>query len=206
MENRVHQLSPGHESDFRMFVKKFEELAGRPMPAEDLRIWREIIQYREFPAKTTLLRAGSMPSEYYFTIEGLSRQYYLDMDGSEVTRGFAWEGEFVCTEVLIQGRSAAYSIETLEPCRFFACNLADLDSFRFSVFYKDVTIAAMANNLRRRMIREANFLMMSSTERYEAFLDAYPFLKNRVKQSYLASYLGMTPESLSRVRRAIKER
>ena len=76
---------------------------------------------------------------------------------------------------------------------------------RISAFYKDVTIAAMANNLRRRMKREADFLMMSSAERYQAFLDDYPFLQGRVKQSYLASYLGMTPESLSRIRRAIKK-
>ena len=63
----------------------------------------------------------------------------------------------------------------------------------------------LENSLLYKMQREYAFQIMSATERYIAFQKEYEEIKERVSQHYIASYLGIKPESLSRIRRTIKE-
>lgn len=63
----------------------------------------------------------------------------------------------------------------------------------------------LENSLLYKMEREYAFQIMSATERYIAFQREYKEIEKRINQRYIASYLGITPESLSRIRRTIKE-
>lgn len=183
----------------------FAAYAGRPVPEREKAVWAELVQERRIPRRTVLLRVGEAPSWYYFLYKGLCRQYYLDTGGGDVTRGFATEGEFCCTECHIQSAVSAYYVETLENCEALAFRYETLDQLRDSPYMKDVYIGALEKQLRQRIYREASFMAERAVDRYRSFRRSYPNYETRVRQAYLASYLGMTPENLSRVRRTLKE-
>lgn len=182
----------------------FEVYAGKPIPPQEQAVWAEIVREQHVPKKKILLRMGDCPSQYYYLYKGLCRQYYLDAEGNDVTRGFAIEGEFCCTECHIQSEKSSYIVETLEECDTLVFRFEDLDRLRNSPYMKDVYIGALEKLLRQRMYREASFMMESALDRYRTFCRNYPNYEARVRQVYLASYLAMTPENLSRVRRTLK--
>lgn len=70
---------------------------------------------------------------------------------------------------------------------------------------KNVYIMLLENALRYKIYRENGFLVENATERYLHFKKLYPTICEKVKQHHLASYLGIAPESLSRIRKALKE-
>ena len=195
-----------HAQDFNKLQKTLEFLAGYKMADSDLALMYELLEYREVPRRTMILRAGEKCSEFYYIIEGLTRQYYLDLQGREVTRGFAAEDEFCCSEVRIQcGQSSAYAIEALEDCRFLTFRSEILPKLSESRFFIDAYINALERDLRDRMNRDSSFLMESALERYNRFKTEHFNIFDRVKQVHLASYLGITPESLSRIRKSINQ-
>lgn len=70
---------------------------------------------------------------------------------------------------------------------------------------KDMYITLLENALRYKLYRENGFLVENATQRYINFKKRYPDICKSVKQHYIATYLGVTPESLSRIRKALKE-
>ena len=70
---------------------------------------------------------------------------------------------------------------------------------------KNIWIMSLEGGMRYKIYRENGFLVESATERYVAFRKRYPQLSERVPLRYIATYLGITPESLSRIRSAMKE-
>ena len=70
---------------------------------------------------------------------------------------------------------------------------------------KNTYIMLLENALRYKIYRESGFLIENATERYVHFKKRYPKICESVKQHYIASYLGIAPESLSRIRKALKE-
>ncbi|MBO5237504.1 MAG: hypothetical protein J6B50_01835 [Lachnospiraceae bacterium] len=71
---------------------------------------------------------------------------------------------------------------------------------------KNLYVQLLENALRYKIYRENGFLVENATERYIHFRKMYPNICNSVKQQYLATYLGIAPESLSRIRKSLKEK
>ncbi len=71
--------------------------------------------------------------------------------------------------------------------------------------FKDLWICLLELTVRYKLYRENGFLVENATERYIHFKKMYPDVCNRVPQKHIATYLGITPESLSRIRSAMKE-
>ena len=193
-------------TDIDNLMKCFSEMTGKTVPDEESELWRGLCTYKLFPARKILLRQGDLPTECFFVLKGLCRQYYIDDAGDDITRGFIPENGFCCTEALIEGDSSRYYIETLEECRTLAFRPRELQArLGGSVYMRDVYINALILNIRSRIRRDEMFMTCSASERYRLFNETYPDLAGRVKQIHLASYLGVNQVTLSRIRRSLRE-
>ena len=153
---------------------------------------------------TVLIREGEVPDECYFVLKGLVRQYQF-IDGTERSTAFYTEsnGTISSTHYSEQTPSTFY-LECMEDCLLIAGNM-ELDEKHFEEFPEllEITKQMLENDLNNAKDTYSKFILSSPKERYLHFLASRPDLLNRVPLHQIASYLGMTPESLSRIRKRI---
>ncbi len=140
------------------------------------------------------------------TLSGLARAYYIDGDGNDITRGFAPEGSMFMDEGFFGYTERNCMWEALEETTVMICETVAIKNIiKENVSFKDVWILLLENALRYKIYRENGFLVENATERYIHFKKLFPDLNDRIPQRYIATYLGITPESLSRIRSAMRE-
>lgn len=149
-----------------------------------------------------LLHMGDEPKYFYFIISGLLRGYYLDEQGTEVTNCFIDQGEFCCSFAVAQSLHSEFFIQALEDSRYLQ---VELELIRYLIQEKK-EIQELFNRLSMKGIsyyrnRSKALVMQSASQRYQMFRKDFPSLEERVEQRYIASYLGITPSSLSRLKR-----
>ncbi|MEK5024126.1 Crp/Fnr family transcriptional regulator [Paenibacillus sp. FSL M7-1046] len=165
------------------------------------------IHIEEYKKGTTLLRQGDVPTKCYFVMKGCVRQYSIDQAGKEFTSNFYTEEQGISSfNRHKHDKSSEYSLTCLEDSILV---VGDLDTEQ-DMYHKHSQLESMT----RRMV-EANFgevqeefaAFIGSTpeERYKTLLLKRPYLVDRVPQHQLASYLGVTPESLSRIKKRINQ-
>ena len=162
---------------------------------------------KQFPRKTVLLSAGTVAREVYFLVEGCLRLYY-EKDGADRSAFFFTEGQFAgAYDSFVTQTPSPHFLETLEPCRVLSVSYDGLQRL-----YEQVP--AM-NELVRKVMEHrfvelhqlfTAFILDSPEERYRYLLQHRPDLLNRIPQHHLATYLGITPISLSRIRKRIMKR
>lgn len=167
----------------------------------------EAILIEEYKKGTMLLRQGDVPTKCYFVLKGCVRQYSIDEAGKEVTSNFYTEEQAISNfNQHKQDKSSAYSLTCLEDCILV---VGDLDSEE-NMYNQYSQLETMT----RRMIEQsfgevqdelASFIASTPEERYKALLRKRPHLVERVPQHQLASYLGITPESLSRIKKRVNQ-
>ncbi|MFR5190063.1 MAG: Crp/Fnr family transcriptional regulator [Clostridia bacterium] len=149
---------------------------------------------------------GEKQTEVYLLYKGLARSYYLDINGNDITKMFMKENDFCVGESLFENEPSIQGVEALEDMKTLKFDAKELKRLLLSDKYlTDLYMRYLENSLIYKMKRESSFQIMSATERYLRFQKDYKDIENRVNQSYIASYLGIAPESLSRIKRTIKE-
>ena len=139
-------------------------------------------------------------------LSGVARAYYIDNDGNDITRGFASEGVMFMDEGFFGYTDRNCMWETLEETTIMICETAAIKKMiKENDSFKDIWIYLLESAMRYKIYRENGFLIENATERYIHFKKLYPNLSERVSQRHIATYLGITPESLSRIRGAMKE-
>ncbi|MUG84925.1 cyclic nucleotide-binding domain-containing protein [Paenibacillus timonensis] len=183
------------------YMNKFTSLTEDEQRAilSDLRV-------EEFERGTLLLRQGEPLDKCYFVLLGCVRQYSVDKAGKEVTSNFYTEEQAIAYfNRPKQGSTSDYSLICLEFCVLVVGQL-DAEQGMYEKYKQLETMT-------RRMIEEnfgevqdqfAAFIASTPEERYKNLLLSRPGLADRVPQHQLASYLGMTPESLSRMKKRIR--
>ena len=165
---------------------------------------------KDIPSFHPLVNIGETSSEIYFVNRGCLRFYYLLPSGDEVT-GFIFEEEHFAgvLESFFTQTPSTQVLQTLENCELLALSFTDLHHLYQQVPKMNVLVRMI---LEQRMAYAqkvvASLIMQTPVERYEQLLQNRPGLLQRVPQKILASYLGITPVSLSRIRKRIsgKER
>lgn len=172
-----------------------------PLTNEDRAFLLEKTGRLNLPKQHIICAEGTVCYHMYLLADGLIRTHY-NKDGRNVTTGFLTEGAiFTPLSSFLNRRSATYTIETLEPTTLYQIHYDDLrELFRRSHVFEHVSREATLNSLVALESRLYALQFYSAQERYENFLAAFPDMVNRVSLTHLASYLGISLETLSRIR------
>lgn len=143
--------------------------------------------------------AGSL----YFVTRGLARHFYARND-KEHTVWFSWEGSFMANAGFFKQMPVNEQIQAIEPMRAYSITYQDFTEIcNLFPALNDLTRMIFLENLFLLDAHFGKFHLLNAEERYGAFLDEYPGLIQRVPLLHVASFLGMTPETLSRIRTRI---
>lgn len=153
-----------------------------------------------------LLREGQNSNEIYFVLKGCIRTYYM-IDGVEKTTAFYTEMEGLTPHCVISKAPSEYYISCIEDSVITVSN-PEMEVEIFSKFPKFESLCRVLSEelLVKQQINFDEFKTSSPEQRYLNLLQARPDLVQRVPQHQLASYLGIAPESLSRLRARIIEK
>jgi CRP-like cAMP-binding protein len=156
---------------------------------------------QEVPAKTTLLQEGQISRTMFFIEKGCLRTW-VNNDGKEITTQFFFEGDSVSSiESFRTNQPSLYSIESLEPCILQTISQKD---FRDIIESSPELRKELEEHLFKRLLHSQtifySYLKNNPQERYQELINQYPHIIQRVPQHYIASYLGITSVSLSRIR------
>jgi CRP/FNR family transcriptional regulator, anaerobic regulatory protein len=161
----------------------------------------EILQIKEFTKNDFLLRAGNTCRHIFFIESGLVRCYYTK-EGEDISCWFMKEGDVVVSVESFFGQRPSYeSIQAMEDTTAYSIGWQQLQSIyrRFPEFnFTGRVLTEKYYTLSER--RLYSMRQQRATDRYECLLNDAPELINRIPVKYLASYLGISRETLSRIR------
>ena len=162
--------------------------------------------FRSVKKGTTLLKEGQKSKDSYFVVKGCIRTYYV-LDSEEKTTAFYTEMEVLTPPCVISKTPSEYYISCVEDTILTVSN-SDLEAEINTKFPKFEIICRMLSEelLAKQRIDFDEFKTSSPEQRYLNILQKRPDLIQRVPQHQLASYLGIAPQSLSRMRARILEK
>lgn len=162
----------------------------------------ELAGVKESQIGQSIMKAGERAEYIFLVITGLVRGFYIDNEGNDITKCFSMEGEWCCSYNYLTKEPSTFYIETIEDtvlARF------DIESIKTFVEEYPSLRDAMERLIRSTLIqsekRILSFAAMEAKDRYLSLLQENPELIKRAKQEYIASYIGITPSSLSRIKR-----
>ncbi|MED0938479.1 cyclic nucleotide-binding protein [Bacillus cereus] len=164
------------------------------------------LQIEEYKKGTVLLRQGDVPSKCYFVLKGCIRQHCIDETGKEVTSNFYTEEQAIVNfNHHKQDKSSPHTLTCLEDCLVVVGDLhSEKDMYKKYSQLEEMTRQMIEYNFGEVQEELSLFIASTPEERYKSLLQKRPHLINRVPQYQLASYLGITPESLSRIKKRLK--
>ncbi len=184
----------------------YEKYMGKKMTVEDIEQLFSISQIRLIKKGEIIHGMHEKISQVGLVLSGIVRSYYLDADGDEITKNFHCQGYIILDEVLLGFENSICAWETLKDTTILWMDVLKLKKlFVENETFKDIYIICLENGLRYKIYREGEFLLKNAMERYLQFCKDYPDLVENVKQSYIATYLGIAPESLSRIRKTLNK-
>lgn len=149
--------------------------------------------------------AGQIPKQVGFVQEGVIRGCYYNNEGDEITRCFISENNLVADYMNFEAEVAsAEYLQACTDCKLIVLPKQHWDGFSQTIEGWDQIKNKMVQVCMYQKSRKGPVISQDATTRYLQFLENYPRLVNRVPLSYIASYLGVTLQSLSRIRKNIR--
>ncbi|AXE18372.1 Crp/Fnr family transcriptional regulator [Runella rosea] len=186
-------------------INYFAEISS--LSHDELAEVMEQLDFRSFEKGTVLIHEGQVHTKCYYIIEGLVRQYSLE-DGLEKSIGFFTEYQTVMSiPSITEQKPSKYYFVCLEPVTCIVGDPAE-EQEMYAKYPKLETLTRFMIEQDFGQTQEdfANFVTSSPEKRYLNLLQNRPDLLQRVPQHQLASYLGIKPESLSRIRKRITKK
>ncbi len=166
-------------------------------------IVKSLFIHRHFRKHQYLLQEGQISTNEYFINRGLTRTYRVDEQGYEHILQFSpeewWAGDLAS---FFDGTPSLYNVDCIEPTDVLGITKQDLETLfeevpKMNVYFRvlyERSIVSYNNRLTSTMTK-------SASERYYEFVERYPQVEQRVPNHQIASFLGITPQSLSRIRK-----
>lgn len=179
-----------------------------PITEEEMALFRQVSIIKKLRKKQYLLQEGDAWKYNAFVAKGFLRTYQVDEKGQEHFIQFSienwWAGD---RESYLSGEPAKYNIDAFEDSEVVLISKEDYEMLlreipNFCLFTRNLMEKSL-NALRNRVHSNITF---TAEEKYRHFLKTYPDLPSRIPQHMIASYLGITPETLSRVRNQLAKK
>ena len=183
------------------FIGKYMTLSEKEKKA-----MRSLDVFRNFKKGTVLLKEGQYSKDGFFVLKGCIRSYYI-LDGDEKTTEFYTEMEGTTPHCVLTGKPSEYYISCVEDSIIIVSN-TDMEQEMFEKFPRFETLCRLLSEdlLAKKQFSFDEFKTSSPEKRYGNLMETRPDLIQRVPQHQLSSYLGVTPQSLSRIRYRIMKR
>ncbi|MEO9803801.1 MAG: Crp/Fnr family transcriptional regulator [Reichenbachiella sp.] len=165
----------------------------------------ERITYKRVKRRGFLLRPGEICQHFNFVLSGCFKMYKVDQKGNSHNLQFAPENNWIMDHgSFYEGKSSELYIEALEPSEVLQIKNNDLFELYdgFPVFDRNFRIVT-ENAFIEQQKRVLHTISSTAEERYLYFLKRYPDLSNRISNVQIASYIGVTPEFLSVIRKKL---
>lgn len=169
---------------------------------EELSLFDELLKSKSVPKKTFLLQEGEVCNFEAYVVKGCIRTYFINENGVEVILQFAIEDWWVSDIASFYEQTPSkLFIETLEDCELLTFNPETKEDLLARVpKFERVFRLMVQRNLAATQNRLINTISKTAQEKYLDFIERYPTIPQRVPQHYIAAYLGISPEFLSKVR------
>ncbi|MCJ8211923.1 Crp/Fnr family transcriptional regulator [Mucilaginibacter sp. RS28] len=169
----------------------------------EVEVFLSLVKRKSIPKKTILLNAGESCKYLNYVDSGALRSYCIDKDGKEATVMFAvadwWVTDMYC---YLNSKPAMMYIEALEDSCIYQLSRENLEKlFRTIPKFERFFRILMQNAYTREQLRVIENLTLPAEDRYDNFMKKYPQAAETVTQKQIASYLGITPEHLSAIRK-----
>jgi CRP-like cAMP-binding protein len=183
-------------------------LARATFSEDELEFIQSLFTPKTLRAREYFLRAGTVPKHSAFVVRGCLRTYVIDPEGREHIIKFQpetwWVGD---STSLMSATPSQYYIDAVEDSDLLLIDGPSHERIVQAVpGYATAFRVGLARHASAKDRRILSAISASAQERYEDFLKTYPSLATRVPQHMLASYLGVSPETISRIRRKLASR
>ena len=170
---------------------------------EELEYFYSLLSRKQLNKKEFLLLEGQLCKTISFVEEGSLRAFYVNEEGKESTVMFAvkdwWVTDMPC---FVHQKPALVSIEALEKSRIIQLSYTQLELLYQKVpKFERLFRILMQNAYIREQLRVIDTMSLKAEDRYHKFIKKYPQIVSKVTQKQLASYLGITPEFLSAIKK-----
>jgi CRP-like cAMP-binding protein len=182
-----------------------EKTIGKPISDKDLTTFSKFLFEKSFDKKTLLTEEGEVCKYIYFVEEGSCYSFITDNRGDKHVVQFALEGYWISDLYsFYSGRKAIYTVETLEPVKVLVLNKENFEKACNSMPLLDRFFRILIQNAYVSLqYRLAKTNSEDAEHRYAEFYKTHPAFVQRIPQYLIASYLGIKPQSLSRIRKEI---
>lgn len=173
-----------------------------PLNSAEEEIVRDLFKEKVIPRKTFLLRSGELAQYSAFVVEGCLRSYAIDKNGYEHILQFAPENWWISDMYsAVKHLPSELNIDALLDTKVLlltrTCQLSLFDRIpKLERYFRILTENALAASNHRTI----DYLTLTAKQRYEKFCQLYPTVINSIPQKSIASYIGITPEFLSKLR------
>jgi CRP-like cAMP-binding protein len=194
--------STDNHTTMEQIRKYFEKIAKQS--DEDWELFSSKLSREEFPKKSLLLKTGQIEKYLSFIEKGIIR-FYFPKEENDLTFSFAFAGGFVSAyDSFLLQKPSAYHVETLSATVLWRLTYTDLQKV-----YTDTTIGNLIGRhagedlFLKKSKRELSLLNDTAEQRYLNLFTEQPHLLKEIPLKYIASYIGITPQALSRIRNRI---
>ncbi|PKB44494.1 CRP-like cAMP-binding protein [Cellulophaga sp. RHA19] len=191
-------------SELRLKFESYNQITE-----ESWNLIKSIVTFKELQKDDVLLENGQIAKNIYFVCKGALRAYVTDYNGNLYSKNIFLETDFAGSTVsFLLNKPSSFTIEAIENTTLISINYKKYRHFiDTNSDLKNMYIAYLENNwVVEKEEREVSLVMENATKRYLDLLLKHPNIQERIKQSYLASHLGITPTQLSRIRKDLKNK
>lgn len=179
------------------FIKYIQQFA--PLNAQQIEIIESKGTEIELKKGGSFIEEGKILKQVGFVLEGIFRIYYFNQKGEEITKIFIEENHLLYNLKNIPSKEY---IQAITNCKLLVFSNRDWEEISDIIVEWKTIIQTITNrSLIQKLEKVSPLVSQDATTRYLEFIQKYPTLVNRIPLSYIASYLGITQQSLSRIRK-----